>query len=141
MKATTALSALNSVLAGLKPETPLVLAVQMLRDNGLTGAAVLDDAGQPIGVLAEESCLRFLVHDVYERAEESTVGDVFAAALERHDRTDTAPAAVALLVLLVAAPLLLIGGLALLVVAVARRFRGRRPIPSRASAAAPLSPS
>ncbi len=75
VKATTALSALDGVLAGLKPDTPLVLAVQMLQDNGLTGAAVLDDAGQPIGALSDEACLRLLVHDVYDRAEASTVAD------------------------------------------------------------------
>lgn len=79
VRATTASSALNSVLAGLKPETPLVLAVQMLQDHGLSGAPVLDDAGQPIGVLSEECCLRFLVHDAYARAEESTVGDAMTA--------------------------------------------------------------
>lgn len=76
---TTASSALNSVLAGLKPETPLVRAVQMLQDHGLSGAPVIDDAGRPVGVLSEERCLRFLVHDAYERAEDSTVGDAMTA--------------------------------------------------------------
>lgn len=79
VKATTALSALNSVLAGLKPEMALVNAVQMLQDHGLSGAPVVDEGGRPIGVLSEERLLRFLVQDAYARAAESTVGDAMTS--------------------------------------------------------------
>lgn len=75
VKPITALSALNSVLAGLKPELPLVAAAQMLQEHGLSGAAVVDDAGQPVGVLTDDGCLRLLVLDAYERSEEATVAD------------------------------------------------------------------
>lgn len=75
VKPITALAALNSVLAGLKPELPLISAVQMLQEHGVSGAAVVDDAGQPIGVLSEEGCLRLLLVDIYERADEATVAD------------------------------------------------------------------
>lgn len=75
VKPITARVALNSVLAGLKPELPLVSAVQMLQEHGISGAAVVDDAGQPIGVLSEEGCLRLLAASAYERADDATVAD------------------------------------------------------------------
>lgn len=71
----TALSALNSTLAGLRPDMPLFEAVELLQDHGISGAPVIDEAGRPIGVLSEERCLRHLASDIYERAASSLVSD------------------------------------------------------------------
>ncbi len=44
----------------LDPETEILDAVRFLLDHHVTGAPVIDDAGQLVGMLTEKDCLRLV---------------------------------------------------------------------------------
>jgi CBS domain-containing protein len=51
---------MDKVVPTLSPDTGILEAVDFLLKNHVTGAPVLDDAGNVIGILTEKDCLRLL---------------------------------------------------------------------------------
>jgi CBS domain-containing protein len=49
----------------LHPDMDVYKAIEIMLDNKITGAAVVDDKENLVGVLSEKDCLRTLVHGAY----------------------------------------------------------------------------
>ncbi|MDH3282452.1 MAG: CBS domain-containing protein [Gammaproteobacteria bacterium] len=52
-------------LVTFEPEMDVLRAVHMLVENGISGAPVVDEHGNLIGVLSEKDCLRVALHAGY----------------------------------------------------------------------------
>jgi CBS domain-containing protein len=59
----------------LKPDMDVYKAIQILLDGKITGAAVVDDKENLIGILSEKDCLRTLVHGAYSSLPSAKVSD------------------------------------------------------------------
>ncbi len=59
----------------LKPEMDVYKAIEILLDKKITGAAVVDDKGNLVGVLSEKDCLKTLVYGVYDNLPGGKVED------------------------------------------------------------------
>ena len=51
---------MDTVVHTVKPELPILEAVDFLLEHHVTGAPVVDDEGRLIGMLTEKDCLRLL---------------------------------------------------------------------------------
>ena len=58
------------------PDTQVIDAVNMLLKHGFSGAPVLDDAGQLVGILSEKDCIQALMRAVVEQLPSSQVQHV-----------------------------------------------------------------
>jgi predicted transcriptional regulator len=59
----------------LKPDMDVYKAIQILLDGKITGAAVVDDKENLIGILSEKDCLHTLVHGAYSSLPSAKVSD------------------------------------------------------------------
>ncbi|MBI5496746.1 MAG: CBS domain-containing protein [Deltaproteobacteria bacterium] len=51
---------MDKVVPTLKPDAPMLEAVDFLLKNHVTGAPVVNDAGEMVGMVTEKDCLRLL---------------------------------------------------------------------------------
>ncbi|MBL8900640.1 MAG: CBS domain-containing protein [Planctomycetes bacterium] len=73
----TARDVMAKTLISLRPEHSLAEAIVFLRSKQISGAPVIDGAGQLVGMLSEYDCLRVLASGEFfdeDHAEEQTVG-------------------------------------------------------------------
>lgn len=59
----------------LKPDMDVYKAIQILLDGKITGAGVVDDKENLVGILSEKDCLRTLVHGAYSNLPSAKVSD------------------------------------------------------------------
>ncbi len=59
----------------LTPDMDVYKAIDIMIDKKITGAAVVDEKGNLVGVLSEKDCLRTLVHAAYSGLPAGKVSD------------------------------------------------------------------
>jgi len=69
----------------LRTDTPILDAVDFLLENHITGAPVVDDEGQIVGLLSEKDCLRLIARGVGADTPKGSVGDFMATELSTID--------------------------------------------------------
>ncbi len=74
---------MTTQLVTFKPETGLFQAINIFSESYVSGAPVVDDRGQLIGMLSEVDCLKaILKHTYYEEEKGGCVGDFMTADVE-----------------------------------------------------------
>ncbi len=71
----TARDAMSAYLIVLRPDEDIFEAIDVLVDKRVSGAPVLDDKGELVGILTEKDCLRILSNSAYGELAGGTVGD------------------------------------------------------------------
>ena len=80
----------------LSPDTTINEAIDIMLDQGLTGAPVLDSDRKIVGMLTEKDCLRLLVDSAYNNLhhDDKTVADYMSSVVKTvttdHDILDVA---------------------------------------------------
>lgn len=70
----------------LKPDTPLLKAVDLFLKTGVTGAPVVDQYDRLLGILTEKDCIKLLAKRSYYHEEpERTVADDMATGIKTID--------------------------------------------------------
>lgn len=64
------------------PDTPLFEAIQALLDRSISGATVVDDDGNVVGVLSEMDCLQAILGAAYHGTCGGRVADVMTTTVE-----------------------------------------------------------
>lgn len=82
----TAREIMTSQLVTLRPDMPAVDAAQMLLDNSISGAPVVDSEGSLLGLLSEFDCLRAVAASDYEM-DEHDAAEVVADLMTRDCHT------------------------------------------------------
>lgn len=74
---------MTTQLVTFKPEAGLFQAISIFSESNISGAPVVDDRGQLIGMLSEVDCLKaILKHTYYEEEKGGCVGDFMTADVE-----------------------------------------------------------
>ncbi|MEM6676166.1 MAG: CBS domain-containing protein [Planctomycetota bacterium] len=66
----------------LKPETHIFEAIKALIDRSISGATVVDDQGQVVGVISEMDCLQAVLSNTYHGDAGGTVADIMTTEVE-----------------------------------------------------------
>lgn len=66
----------------LKPETGIFEAIKALIDRSISGATVVDDDGNVVGVISEMDCLQAVLAGTYHQEMGGTVGDIMTTEVE-----------------------------------------------------------
>lgn len=66
----------------LNPSMDVYHAIETLLNNRITGAAVVDDDGELVGILSERDCLKTLLHGAYNNMPLAQVGDYMTKDVE-----------------------------------------------------------
>ncbi len=66
----------------LKPEMNVYHAIEILLNNRITGAAVVDDEDNLVGILSERDCLKTLLHGAYNNMPLGRVEDYMTREVE-----------------------------------------------------------
>ncbi len=66
----------------LKPDMSVAQAITMLLDNKITGATVVNDSNQVVGLLSEKDCLNVLLHGAYEQMPTGQVSEYMSTDVE-----------------------------------------------------------
>ena len=69
-------------LITLQPHTNVVAAMGTLLEHGISGAPVVNDAGQLVGMLSEVDLIRVVVQDSYYDESAGIVGDYMRAPVD-----------------------------------------------------------
>ena len=69
----------------VKAETPIFSAIQALLDRSISGATVIDDENNVIGVISEMDCLKAVLSGIYHAEAGGTVGDIMTKTVEAGD--------------------------------------------------------
>ena len=64
------------------PDTPLFEAIQALLDRSISGATVVDDEGNVVGVISEMDCLQAILSSAYHGQSGGRVKDVMTTEVE-----------------------------------------------------------
>ena len=72
-------------LVTLKPTDSVFLAMQSFLSHKISGAPVVDDAGNLVGVLSETDLLDVVIHDSYHNEPAGIVADFMMTAVETVD--------------------------------------------------------
>lgn len=86
-KVPTAHECMSQVSLYFHPEDDMLKAIDALVSKGLSGAPVIDEQHQLLGILTEKDCLRFISNAAYDDLEAGTVADYMSSAkgvVERH---------------------------------------------------------
>lgn len=78
----------RSSLTVLRPEHSIISAIELFTKHKISGAPVVDDKGDLVGVLSELDCLRELASDEFydvDQFEERTVGDLMSTTMATVD--------------------------------------------------------
>ncbi|MEH6471454.1 MAG: CBS domain-containing protein [Halopseudomonas sp.] len=74
---------MTSQLVTFKPETDLFKAISIFSESNISGAPVVNDRGELIGMLSEVDCLKaILQHTYHEEEKGGCVGDFMTATVE-----------------------------------------------------------
>lgn len=65
MKAIQVKDFMSTKLVTLKPKTPVVAAMEQLLDHKISGAPVISESGELVGVLSEVDLMQVVVQDSY----------------------------------------------------------------------------
>jgi predicted transcriptional regulator len=65
----------------LRPHMPILDAVDFLLENHITGAPVVNDDGNLVGLLSEKDCLRLIARGVDAEMPKGSVGDYMSTEL------------------------------------------------------------
>ncbi len=80
MQSATVRDAMDRETYAIPPETPILEAISVLIDKGVTGVPVVDAAGRSLGMLSEEHCLKLLAEGDRNFSEpQGTVADYYDA--------------------------------------------------------------
>jgi CBS domain-containing protein len=67
----------------LQPEMSLIQAIGLLLKHKISGAPVVSEDGQLVGVISEKDCLRLFANEAfYDQATEARVADYMSSAVE-----------------------------------------------------------
>ena len=66
----------------LNPSMDVYHAIETLLNNRITGAAVVDDDDNLVGILSERDCLKTLLHGAYNNMPLAQVGDYMTTEVE-----------------------------------------------------------
>ena len=66
----------------LHPTMNVYHAIETLLNNRITGAAVVDDGGNLVGILSERDCLKTLLHGAYNNMPLAQVADYMTTEVE-----------------------------------------------------------
>lgn len=70
-------------LVTFKPDTELFVAIKVFSESNISGAPVVNDRGELIGMLSEVDCLKaILKHTYHEEEKGGYVGDLMTANVE-----------------------------------------------------------
>jgi CBS domain-containing protein len=72
---------MDTDLRALRPETPILDAVDFLLKHRVTGAPVVDESGRILGMLSEKDCLKLLAKGVDGEVPQGTVSDFMTSEL------------------------------------------------------------
>lgn len=74
---------MTTQLVTFKPETELFAAINIFSETNISGAPVVDDRGELIGMLSEVDCLKaILQHTYHEEEKGGCVGDFMTVEVE-----------------------------------------------------------
>ncbi|MCP5059151.1 MAG: CBS domain-containing protein [bacterium] len=73
---------MNRRVEGVAPDAPIAAATHTLMRRGYSGAPVVDEGGQLLGVLSEEDCIRVLAESIYEGWPAGTAADHMTQEVE-----------------------------------------------------------
>jgi len=83
----TARDLMATNLLTFSPQQSLVAAMELLLKHGVSGAPVVDDSGDLIGILSELDCLRMLASDEFYSEEQQEEGALVLHYMTRGGRT------------------------------------------------------
>ena len=69
---------MTTKVKALRPETPILEAVDLLVKHQISGAPVVDQSGAVVGMLSEKDCLPLIAKGVNHSPPEGTVADFMA---------------------------------------------------------------
>ncbi len=82
MRPPTVRDAMDRETHAILPDVPILEAISVLIDKGITGIPVVDADGRSLGALSEEHCLRLMAAgDAQYNAPTGTVADYYDAAV------------------------------------------------------------
>jgi len=74
---------MTSKLITFKPETDLFAAIKVFTDHNISGAPVVNERGELIGMLSEVDCLKeILSHTYHEDEKGGVVGDIMTVEVD-----------------------------------------------------------
>ena len=78
-------------LITFKPETPVTEVIDTLMENKITGAPVLNDRGEVVGLIDDKDCLKMLVSAAYynQPVDKDTVADYMSNVMKSISVNDT----------------------------------------------------
>lgn len=85
MKLDTVADHMRTDLITLTPDMEIVRAVSVLMQNGVSGACVIDGAGDLVGVLSKRDCLKAALNASYYKQWGGSVADYMSTELETLD--------------------------------------------------------
>lgn len=71
----------------LKPDTGIFEAIKALLDRKISGATVVDDEGNVVGVISEMDCLQAILAGTYHGEVGGTVSEIMTKEVETVDET------------------------------------------------------
>ena len=72
---------MQASLVTFKPDQDVLQAIRLLLDNGISGAPVVDQMGEVVGVLSEKDCLKVALHAGYHGEMKGTVAEFMSAGV------------------------------------------------------------
>jgi len=69
----------------LKPDMSIHAAIKILIDNGISGAPVVDEGGDLVGILSKKDCLKVAFSDSYHQNVGGQVSDYMSVDVETVD--------------------------------------------------------
>ena len=72
-------------IKSVKPDMDIHAAIKILIDNGISGAPVVDEGGNLVGILSKKDCLKVAFSDSYYQDLGGRVSDYMSADVETVD--------------------------------------------------------
>lgn len=69
-------------LITLSPSQSVNQAIRLLLDNGISGAPVVDEAGELVGIFSESDCLKGAIHSGYHGTEIGSVAEFMSVQVQ-----------------------------------------------------------
>ena len=80
---------MSSDLTLLQPEMDILSAVRLLIDNGVSGAPVVDEDRNLVGILTEKDCMRVVLNAAYHSEYGGTVAELMVTDVETMNPDDS----------------------------------------------------
>lgn len=88
---TTARDLMSKRIVSLEPGMDVLRAMQILLDEGISGAPVCDEHGNLVGILTQRDCLDIGLHGVYHREPAGRVRDYMKAPVQTVEASAALP--------------------------------------------------